>query len=68
MREAEARRVRERERERATRGERESHVAREQERESATKSRESRRTRECDVVGCASYIETQEGARSEEAE
>ena len=53
--------VHERENERDTWLQRESH-AREREREST-------RTRECDVAGCASYIEALEGARrSEEAE
>ena len=52
-----------RERTRETRG------SKEREPRTRARERESTRTRECDVAGCASYIEALEGARrSEEAE
>ena len=50
------------------RGERERHVAREKERERHVVEKEREHARERDVAGCASYIEAQEGARSEETE
>ena len=48
-----------------SRGERLRHASseRERERERHVVERESSRTRECDVAGCASYIEALEGAR-----
>ena len=54
----------ERDERRIARGRQERATCEKNERE----TRERTRTRECNVAGCASYIEAQEGSRSEEAE